>query len=66
MNDEVYPIGTRVVKRSGKPFLSGNLVNTVKGYAEHPYKRPDGLPVRAYTFYEDNSLVECAICYKAK
>ena len=60
MNTEIYPVGTVVHKKSNKPFLSGLLKNTVKGVVEHPYKKG----VMGYTFLEDESIVECQICYK--
>lgn len=55
--------GTRVIKRSGNPFKSNLKVNTVKGYVTNhhdPKKRP------AYTFYEDDSIVNCDICEEFK
>lgn len=60
MNTEIYPAGTVVHKKSNKPFLSGLLNNTVKGVVDHPYKKG----VKGYTFLEDESIVECQICYK--
>lgn len=59
-NKEIYPAGTVVCKKSNKPFLSGLLKNTVKGVVDHPYKAG----VKGYTFFEDESIVECQICYK--
>lgn len=47
-------IGDKVVKISGKPFKSGNKMNTIKGFCqneEHPKKSP------AASFNEDNSVV---------
>ena len=64
MNTIIYPIGTKVYKKSGKPFLSGQKVNTISGVVGHPYKKLTGMPVKAYTFEEDDSIVECSICYK--
>jgi hypothetical protein len=49
-------IGSKVRKKK-KPFKSGLLVNTVKGVINHPV-----LKIPAYTFYEDDSFVECWIC----
>lgn len=49
-------IGKKVVKKS-KPFKSTFKVNTVKGVIEHPL-----LKVPAYTFLEDDSYVDAAIC----
>ena len=66
--DEIFPIGTRVMKKSGKKFLSKSTVNTVKGVVAHPYKKdPEtGVGVPAYTFVEDGSVVECATCVKSE
>ncbi|MDA3780199.1 MAG: hypothetical protein PF487_08310 [Bacteroidales bacterium] len=51
-------IGRRVNKpKSGKPFKSGFLINTVKGVINHPI-----LNIPAYTFEEDDSYVECRRC----
>jgi hypothetical protein len=47
-------IGDKVTKISGKPFKSGNKVNTIKGFCvntEDPKQR------NAATFEEDNSVV---------
>lgn len=33
---ELLPIGTRVVKRSGRPFKSTFWINTIKGYTNNP------------------------------
>jgi hypothetical protein len=56
---ELLPIGTRVVKRSGRPFKSTFWINTIKGYTNNPQT---GRP--AYTFEEDDSNVECFRCIK--
>lgn len=50
-------IGDKVVKKSSKPFKSGNKVATVKGTVNHPV-----LNLPAFTFYEDESIVECRKC----
>lgn len=57
-------IGQKVRKASGrsnqlssKPFKSGNKVNTVKEIVNHPQ-----LNVPAFTFLEDDSIVECRKC----
>lgn len=51
-------IGKQVCKRpSGKPFKSGNKINTVKGIINHPQ-----LNIPAFTFEEDDSYVECRKC----
>ena len=47
----------KVRKRSGKPFKSGEKINTVKGETTNPNT---GKP--AYTFYEDDSIVDQQIC----
>lgn len=49
--------GEKVAKYSRKPFKSGNKVNTVRGEVEHPIT---GRP--AFTFYEDDSVVEQRMC----
>jgi hypothetical protein len=51
-------VGRQVHKRrSGKPFKSGNKVNTVAGVITHPQ-----LNIPAFTFEEDDSYVECRKC----
>lgn len=50
-------IGKKVTKESGRPFKSKLKVNTVKGIVEHPI-----LKIPAYTFVEDESVVECRQC----
>lgn len=61
---EVYEdnIGRKVRKtsRTGcnpKPFKSGLRFNTVKGVVNHPV-----LSIPAYTFVEDDTIVECQRC----
>ena len=60
--NEIYACGTKVKKLSEKPFKSGLVFNTVKSVTEHPHKiDPEtnkGVP--AYTFFEDDSVVEAA------
>lgn len=52
-------IGKQVCKRrSGKPFKSGEKINTVKGVVNHPQ-----LNIPAFTFVEDESYVECRKCH---
>jgi hypothetical protein len=60
--------GDKVVKLSGKPFKSGQRINTVKEVVKHPYKNDivTGELVDAYTFYEDDSIVEASICTLAE
>lgn len=48
----------KVKKKSGKPFKSGNKVNTVKDIVNHPILRGE----KAYTFYEDDSYVNVVMC----
>lgn len=52
-------VGLRV-RKERKPFKSGGKVNTVKGVVDHPV-----LHVPAYTFEEDDSIVECRRCFPA-
>lgn len=51
-------IGHKVAKDSGKPFKSGLKENTVKGVVDHPQ-----LMIPAFTFEEDDSVVECRQCH---
>lgn len=51
------PIGSIVVKRSGRPFKSGRISNTIKGYTINEQTK---LP--AYIFDEDDSNIECFRC----
>jgi len=61
--DIIYPEGTKVCKKSGKPFKSLLKVNTVSGIIEHPYKKDEnGKGVVSYTFIEDDSIVEADKC----
>ena len=56
-------IGKKVIKvrpsggETGKPFKSGLKSNTVKAIIEHPT-----LLTPAYSFIEDDSIVECRRC----
>jgi hypothetical protein len=50
-------IGKQVVKNSGKPFKSGDTVNTVKGLTTNLQTGNS-----AFTFEEDESNVECWRC----
>jgi len=52
------PVGTKVIKLSGKPFKSGEKTATVKGVVDHP-QLPGEL---AYTFDEDDSYVRASYC----
>lgn len=48
----------KVEKKSGKPFKSGNKINTVKETIQHPILKDE----MAYTFYEDDSYVSVVMC----
>lgn len=48
----------KVKKKSGKPFKSRLLVNTVKGMIEHPYVKDE----KACIFNEDDSYVSVEMC----
>ena len=50
----------KVCKDSGRPFKSGNKVNTVKGIIIHPV-----LNIPAFTFLDDDSYVEIRRCKSA-
>ncbi len=60
--NEIYACGTKVKKLSKKPFKSGLVYNTVKSITEHPHKidQETNKGVPAYTFFEDDSVVEAA------
>jgi len=49
-------VGKKVIK-ANKPFKSGNKINTVLSVTEHPM-----LHIPAFTFIEDDSIVECRRC----
>lgn len=55
-------IGEKVFKISGKPFKSGNKINTVKEVVIHPVLKNK----LTYTFQEDESYVECHKCELSK
>ena len=59
---EIYESGTMVSKILEKPFKSGFKVNTVKSVVEHQHKIDPNTNkgVLAYTFFEDDSIVEAA------
>lgn len=46
-----------VTKKSNKPFKSKCTINRVKNIVNHPI-----LNIPAFTFYEDDSIVECRQC----
>lgn len=49
----------RVCKKSGKKFKSGRYINTVSGICNNP---EDPKYRTAYTFEEDDSIVNCDMC----
>ena len=49
--------GVRVTRSNGEAFKSGHMVNTVAGLTYN--RQSDSL---AYTFVEDDSLVDCVHC----
>ena len=49
--------GMKVRKKTGKPFKSGQKVNTIKQVAAH-----DHTTQPAFSFVEDGSTVECFRC----
>jgi hypothetical protein len=51
--DVILEIGKKVYKPSGKPFKSGEKVNTIKGITINPHTDEP-----AYTFLEDESIVD--------
>ena len=51
-------IGKKVQKVSPKKFKSGSKINTVKGVVMHPILKN----LKAFTFEEDDSIVECRRC----
>jgi hypothetical protein len=51
-------IGQKVIKKSGKPFKSGEKINTIKNVIPHPILKNE----MAYTFEEDDSYVEIRKC----
>lgn len=53
----LHHIGRRVVKRSGKPFKSGEKVATVKSVTGNPHSGK-----LAFTFEEDDSCVDVYQC----
>lgn len=62
-NDYQDWIGQKVSKtaigkgQSPKPFKSGNKINTISGLTINPHTGKD-----AFTFEEDDSIVDCYIC----
>lgn len=61
-NSEIYPVGTKVYKISGNLFKSGAKIATITGVVineQDPKKR------QAYTFEEDDSVVNCELCKDA-
>lgn len=60
---ELYPVGTKVRKISGKPFKSMRKANTVKAI-EETVNPATGKRVMVYYFEEDESFVACDMCVK--
>jgi len=56
-HDIIQVAGTKVYKPSGKPFKSGNAVNTVKGVTINEHTNEP-----AYYFEEDESVVDVRSC----
>lgn len=56
-HDVLLEIGKKVYKPSGKPFKSGNKVNTIKCIAINPHTNE-----MAYYFEEDESIVDARSC----
>lgn len=55
---QVYKSRINSSVSTNKPFKSGKWANTVKSIVDHPY-----LPNQpAFTFIEDESIVECRRC----
>jgi len=54
---KVWKNAKKTSKFAPKPFKSNLKVNTVKGVVVHPVTGRD-----AFTFVEDDSVVECRIC----
>lgn len=59
MSDIILCFGDKVKKRSNKPFKSGNKINTIESITINP--KTDKI---AYTFEEDDSVVDCWKCKK--
>lgn len=57
IENPLLTIGKRVIKGSGRPFKSGQKINTVKGIIDHPK-----LHIPCFTFNEDESIVEIRRC----
>lgn len=60
-DDYVAMIGKRVTKLSLRPFKSTHKINTVTGIATNPHTNK-----MAFTFAEDDSVVDCRNCIEAK
>jgi len=60
--DVAWWVGRKVYKPSGKKFKSRLAENTVKAVVDHPVI--SNLP--AFTFHEDNSVVEARRCMLVK
>lgn len=59
MNDKFIHVGDKVLKKSRKPFKSGEKVATVKIVTINPYTNRT-----AFAFIEDDSIVDAFQCKK--
>ena len=57
ITDPESAIGQQVFKRSNKPFKSKDVYNTVKAVTVNPHTK-----LTAFTFEEDDSIVDAHIC----
>jgi len=60
MSGKFIRVGDKVIKKSRKPFKSGDKVGTVKNITVNPYTNRT-----AFSFIEDNSIVDAHQCMKA-
>jgi hypothetical protein len=60
MGDLFIRVGDKVIKKSRKPFKSGEKVATVKNVTVNPYTNRT-----AFSFIEDESVVDAHQCKKA-
>lgn len=54
--EDVSFIGKTIVKRSAKPFKSGDKLAIVTGFSKHPFTK------KLCFVLEDNSIIECFRC----
>lgn len=57
VGEKVTKKGNTRKNREPKPFKSGLKSNTVKALVVSPYTQKD-----AFSFFEDDSIVDCYIC----